>query len=137
MIKTMRRSHRTLAVAVFIFVACLVSSSQSTEFESASLCVAPNSSEAVVRCGQFCESGKISLKIDDQPVLPWPKAESLKINGLDANARHRVVIYRAGKPQQSFKFRFSEFKLNRACLFLNDLYWTAQLWDTKQAPWCK
>lgn len=94
--------------------------------------------EEVARCAPgLCGSGKISLKIDDQPVLPWPKAKSMEINDLDAAAKHRVVIYRAGKPQQSFRFRFSDFKENKACLFLNDLYWTAQLWEPKQAPWCK
>ncbi len=135
---TMRCDHRTLGAAVFIFAACLMCSSQSAESDSASLCVAPNSDESVVRCAPgLCGSGKISFKVDDQPVLPWPKVESTKISGLDAVAKHRVVIYRAGKPQQSFRFRFSEFKENRACLFLNDLYWTAQLWDPKRAPWCK
>lgn len=131
-----RRSCPTLALALFIFAACLCPA-QSTG-PSASLCVAPSSDEEVARCAPgLCGSGKISLKIDDQPVLPWPKAKSMEINDLDAAAKHRVVIYRAGKPQQSFRFRFSDFKENKACLFLNDLYWTAQLWEPKQAPWCK
>jgi len=138
MIMIMRRSHRTLAAVIFIFVTCLACSSQSAESDSASLCVAPNSAESPVRCAPgLCDSGKLALKLDDRPVLAWPTVESMKIGGLDATARHRVVIYRAGKPQQSFRFRFSEFKLNRACLFLNDLYWTAQLWNSKEAPWCK
>jgi hypothetical protein len=112
--------------------------SLSAQSGSVSLCVAPNSAEPAVRCAPgLCGSGKISLKIDDRPVLQWPKAESLKIVGLDAAARHRVVIYRASRPQQSFKFQFSDFKSNEACLFLNDLYWTAQLWEPERAPWCK
>jgi hypothetical protein len=37
---------------------------------------------------------------------------------LSAAARHRVVIYRAGKAQQSFTFRFSDFKSSMPCLFL-------------------
>jgi hypothetical protein len=97
-----------------------------------------NSDDSVVRCAPgMCSSGKVSFKIDDQLVSPWPKVESIKISGLDAATKHRVIIYRAGKPQQSFRFHFSEFKSNEACLFLNDLYWTAQLWDPKRAPWCK
>lgn len=136
--RLMRRSRRIIAITVFTFAACLICSSQSGEPDSGSLCVAPSSDEEVVRCAPgLCGSGKISLKIDDQPILPWPKAESLKISDLDATARHCVVVYRAGKPQQSFRFRFSDFKENKACLFLNDLYWTAQLWDPKQAPGCK
>jgi hypothetical protein len=42
-----------------------------------------------------------------------------------------------GKPQQSFRFRFSTFKSNRLCLFINDLYQTVQLWKLKESPWCK
>ena len=134
----MRRFHLRLAAGAFLFVTRLMCSPQSAESDSASLCVAPNSAESVVRCAPgLCASGKISLKIDDQPVLPLLKVESIKISGLDATARHRVIIYRAGKPQQSFGFNFSDLKSNRACLFLNDLYWTAQLWNPKQAPWCK
>jgi hypothetical protein len=134
----MRTSRRSLAAAVFIFVTCLMCSSQSDESGDASLCVAPSSDESVVRCAPgLCGSGMISLKIDDHPVLPWPKVESMKISGLDTTTKHRVIIYRAGKPQQSFRFHFSEFKVNSACLFLNDLYWTAQLWEPKRAPWCK
>jgi hypothetical protein len=137
LLKTMRHSHLKLAVVSFILAAFLCSA-QSTEPGSASLCVAPSSDDPVVRCAPgLCGSGKISFKIDDQPVIPWPKAKSMKISDLDAAVKHRVVIYRAGKRQQSFRFHFSQFKENEACLFLNDLYWTAQLWDPKGAPWCK
>jgi hypothetical protein len=59
------------------------------------------------------------------------------VDGLDISARHRVVVYCDKKPQQSFSFRFSEFKAKRLCLFLNDLYETVQLWEPSQAPWCK
>ena len=39
-----------------------------------------------------------------------------------------------GKPQQSFRFRFSEFKTKELCLFINDLYQTAQLWEARKSP---
>jgi hypothetical protein len=128
----MGRSCRKLA-ALIVATSCLMCSALSAQSGSASLCVAPNSAEPAVRCAPgLCGSGEISLKIDDRPILPWPKVESMKIIGLDAAGKHRVVIYRAGKPQQSFQF--SDFKSNSACLFLNDLYWTAQLWDPQHAP---
>jgi len=85
----------------------------------------------------LCSKGKLSLRIDHQSVRPWPQSECIKITDLDTAAPHRVVIYEDGKPQQSFKFRFSEFQSPELCLFLNDLYWTAQLWEKKDAPWCK
>jgi hypothetical protein len=56
----------------------------------------------------------------------------MKIEGLNGTARHRVIVYRARKAQQSFAFRLSEFKSPTPCLFLNDLYWTVQFWEAKQ-----
>ena len=86
--------------------------------------------------GLYCDSEKVSLKIDTQTV-PSPIRESVKIARLDLTTRHRVVVFCDGKPQQSFSFRFSEFKTSELCLFLNDLYKTAQLWEAKRCPWCK
>ena len=106
--------------------------------ERPSMCVAPNDARTPEGCAPgLCASGPLSFKIDDRLVMQWPKNESLEINDLDATTRHRIIIYRAGKPQQSFKFRFSEYRSNRVCLFLNDFYWTAQLWEAKRSPWCK
>jgi hypothetical protein len=40
---------------------------------------------------------------------------------------------------ESFTFRFSDRPHTRLSLFLNDLYKTAQLWDSVQnpSPWCR
>ena len=118
---------------------CPVSFAQS---EQGSVCVAPISKDWPATSGTeelACPSNKFSLKIDGQKAIPWPNKESIKIDGLDLNVRHRIFVYCGGRPQQSFGFRFSEFKTAELCLFLNDLYKTAQLWDPKQnpAPWCK
>jgi|SRR5579863_7365295 len=119
------------AVAVLASLGCAPLLAQS-------LCVAPNRAEPPQRCAPgLCGSGELSLKVDNRPVVQWPKKECIEITGLDARKRHKVVIYRAGKAQQSFGFRFSEYKSKKPCLFLNDLYWTAQLWESKGAPWCK
>ena len=118
----------------------ILTSSLHGQSEKRSLCVAPNSAETPQRCGGapgLCASGELSLRIDHSSVQGWPKSKSMRIDGLSSTGRHRVVIYRARKAQQSFTFRFSEFKSSMPCLFLNDLYWTAQLWEPKEAPWCK
>ena len=127
-------------VSATLLVSILSACAIDAQSEIRSLCVAPNAGETPQRCGGapgLCNGGTLSLRIDKQPVQPWPKTKCAKIEGLDAATRHRVVVYRAGKAQQSFTFRFSEFKSPTPCLFLNDLYWTAQLWEAKQAPWCK
>lgn len=121
---------------------------QSAEPESASVCVAPVFEKAneMSSPGLFCKSEKLSFKIDTQSSTSFPLisehhgrdriGNSVKIEGLDPAIRHRVVVYCHGKPQQSFTFRFSEFNTRRLCLFINDLYKTAQLWEAKRCPWC-
>lgn len=61
----------------------------------------------------------------------------MSLTGLDLKLRHRMVVFCEGKRQQSFRFHLSDYKTGKACLFLNDLYLTAQLWEPKEAPWCK
>jgi hypothetical protein len=87
--------------------------------------------------GLICASEKLSFTIDSLPKRTWPIKESVKFDDLDLSASHRVVIFCEDKAQQSFKFRYSEFRTRKLCLFINDLYKTAQLWEDKQSPWCK
>jgi hypothetical protein len=116
----------------------LLSSVSFAQSESGAVCVAPNAALKPERCAPgLCRGGELSLRLDKGRVIEWPKEKSLEIPNLALETRHRVTIYRAGKPQQSFTFKFSRFKSRRPCLFLNDLYWTAQLWESKEAPWCK
>jgi hypothetical protein len=109
-----------------------------SESGSGSLCIAParfdpkNASAP----GLYCDAEKFSLKIDAQATA-WPLKVSVKLTGLDLSTRHRAIVYCDHKSQQSFSFRFSEYRTKQLCLFLNDLYRTAQLWDAKKAPWCK
>jgi hypothetical protein len=77
------------------------------------------------------------FKIDARDVTPWPRAERLKIEGLDLKASHRVRVFCDAKPHQTFTFRLSTFHLNELCLFINDFYQTAQLWRPAEARWCK
>jgi hypothetical protein len=112
---------------------------QAAEPGSRSVCIAPLLEVPDGRSapGLFCESAKLSLKIDAQPAAAWPIKKSVKVDNLDPVTRHRIVVLCAGKRQQSFTFRFSDFKTGQVCLFLNDLYKTAQLWEAKRCPWCK
>jgi hypothetical protein len=110
----------------------------SAETGSGSVCIAPVPETVDGRSapGLSCDPHKLSLKIDNK-TMAWSMKESLKIDALDVAARHRVVVFCDGKPQQAFEFRFSEFKSADLCLFLNDLYRTVQLSEVKRCPWCK
>jgi hypothetical protein len=122
------------AVAIIVLVVCLVSKEVCAE----SLCVAPASSETPQRCAPgLCGSGKLSFQIDDRAIVQWPEKDCIEVANLDANIRHKVTVYRGGKAQQSFRFHFADYKSKKPCLFLNDLYWTVQLQESKDAPWCK
>lgn len=142
----------TVAAVIAVMLSGMLSGlllSQTAEPELGSVCVAPLEKELGRGSapGLFCESEKFSLQIDSEPAAAFQRnseqngkrrvGKSLKVDGLDTTARHRVVIYCNGKPQQSFSFRFSEFKTKQLCLFINDFYKTAQLWDAKRAPWCR
>jgi hypothetical protein len=122
---------------------------QAVQSESGSVCIAPVLEKPILGSapGLFCESENLSLRIDTQQAVPLPLisehhgeyqiGKSVKIDALDTATRHRVVVYCDGKPQQSFTLRFSDFKTKQLCLFINDLYKTAQLWEAKRCPWCK
>lgn len=123
-------------VAVLLCISTAVIAQDST----GAICVAPIGHEAPTTAGTpelACESGNFTFRIDSGNSVAWPKDEGLSVTGLDLKMRHRVVVLCDGKPQQAFKFRLSEYNTGRACLWLNDLYLTAQLWEPRQAPWCK
>ncbi len=124
---------------VIVLLVILLSPALCAESESGSVCISPVPEKPTnfSAPGLRCDSTKLSVKIDSQQPIPWPIRENVKIDGLEVTATHRVVVFCNGKPQQSFKFRFSEFKTRELCLFINDMYKTAQLWESKGTPWCK
>jgi hypothetical protein len=129
-----------LRISVTILsVAILLSPALSAESSAGSVCISPIPQKPTNTSapGLSCDAAKLSMKIDAQQQIAWPIKDSVKIDSFDVTATHRVVVFCHGKPQQSFKFRFSDFKARELCLFINDMYKTAQLWSSKGAPWCK
>jgi hypothetical protein len=62
----------------------------------------------------------LSLKIDDGEPKAWPRAASVKTDGLEPRASHKVVVMGSD-----------------LCLFLNDLYGTVQLQERNRSPLCR
>ena len=127
-------------IGVVTLGAILLSSAFPAESGTGSVCIAPVPEKPLPYSAptiSVCESTKLSVKIDTQKPIAWPIKESLRIDGLEMTATHRVVVLCNSKPQQSFTFRFSDFKTGELCLFINDLYKTVQLWESKGTPWCK
>jgi hypothetical protein len=56
----------------------------------------------------------LMFRIDNGNKTPWPKKVGLKVEGLSLGEKHLVVVYSDGKPIQSFRFHFTDYKENRA-----------------------
>ena len=127
------------SVANAILATLLWSSALAADSQHGLICIAPILKEPPTTSAPYleCPPGKFSLKLDDRQPIPWSSKSSIKIDDLDLATRHRMAVFCNGKPHQSFRFRFSEFKSKELCLFLKDLYQTAQLWEAKRTPWCK
>lgn len=77
----------------------------------------------------------LKFKIDKGDVVVWPHKQNLKIEGLDTDERHLIVIISDGKRIQSTWFRFSDFKTVNLCFFY-DGYGGIQLSQAKHSV-CK
>ena len=103
--------------------------------------VIPTIQPSQVTPGLFCDPAKLSLKIDTQQPVPWPRKVSLKIEGLDLTQSHLVVAMCRAKPLQSFRFKFYDCGTGELCLtfeeYMFDGYQGMRLWESKHAPWCK
>jgi hypothetical protein len=140
----LRERNLSRIIGIFLIIV-IVNPAFSLQEESRSICVAPlpkpiQGADGSIMGGDpslTCRSQKYGLKIDQQRVVPWPVNESVSITTVSPIGRHRVVVLCDNKALQSFTFRFSDYKGKKLCLFLNDLYWTVQLWPAKGAPWCK
>jgi hypothetical protein len=128
-----RTGVRAIARASILLL--LLSPIFSAEAQRGSICIAPLPKGAPITAATpelACPSGQFSLKIDNRQTVSWSSKDSIKIDDLDLGTQHRVAVSCNGKPHQSFRFRFSEFKSRDLCLFLNDLYQTAQLWENER-----
>jgi hypothetical protein len=78
------------------------------------------------------------VRIDKRPAVAWPAKQSLNLDDLGLEERHLIVaIDASGKPVESVRFRFSDYKSNRLCM-MYDGYQGMQLQEaTRHTPWCK
>jgi hypothetical protein len=107
-----------------------------------SVCVAsraddPFWKEPIPSSGEINSHG-LRVKIDRRPAMAWPQKKSLKIDALEADERHLLVVLDSGgKAIESVWFRFSEYKSTDLCMSY-DGYQGVQLHeDTRRTPWCK
>lgn len=80
----------------------------------------------------------LSVKIDNRSAAPWPRVKSLRLDDLDLQDSHVLVILDAnGKPIESVRFKFSSYTKADLCMSY-DGYQGMQLSEaTRRTPWCK
>ena len=61
----------------------------------------------------------LMFRIDNGKKTPWPQKMGFKIEGLSLGEKHLVVVYSGGKPIQSFRFRFTDYKETELCLLFD------------------
>src|SRR5689334_4849742 len=86
-----------------------IGSQPTTGGQSGTVCVLPNSPDAPTRIspgGEYNPS-TLTISIDSRKPMPWPHKRILKIEDLDLNDRHLIVLRSEGRRIQSFRFRFS------------------------------
>ena len=86
-----------MRIVGFIFlIAALANSAFPAEPGTGSVCIAPADERPIQASapGLFCDSEKLSLRIDNQQAVPWPLKGSVKVATLDPTIRHRVRILR-------------------------------------------
>ena len=132
----MRLKFLVLAVTLVACPLCICQQSEGT------VCVASRTDDAFwkqppLSNGQVVTRG-LRLKVDKRPTTEWPAVKSLKVEGLETNKRHLLAVLDShGKPIESVRFRFSEYKSSNLCMAY-DGYQGIQLQKaTRHTPWCK
>ena len=80
----------------------------------------------------------LKIRVDTRPVEEWPQRKSLKIDGLDTSERHLLVVLdSSGKPIESVRFKFSDYKSTDLCMSYDGYQGIGLEEATRRTPWCK
>jgi hypothetical protein len=86
--------------------------------------------------GQINSHG-LKVRIDKRPAVTWPDRKGLKIEGLQSDERHTLVVLSSdGKPIESVKFKFSEYKSVELCMTYDGYQGIGLKEVTRKTPWC-
>lgn len=126
-------------IAVAIIFCSLFLSREILAQENGSLTIftVPDTWSKYVGPGKYCESSKLSVRIDKGDTVQWPRKEGVQVKYLALHQSHLVTARCGGKPLQAVRFRFSDFKSTNLCVSY-DVYGGIYLFDyTKQGWGCK
>jgi hypothetical protein len=83
-------------------------------------------------------SHRLKVRVDTRPVEEWPQRKSIKIERLDTSERHLLVVLdSSGKPIESVRFKFSEYKSTDLCMTYDGYQGIGLQEVSRRTPWCK
>ena len=131
---------RTASALSVLMALLLLAALAIADPETGSVCVASRTDDPwwKVAPPDATNTRGFRVKIDKRSAEPWPQRTSLKLDGLDLEDAHLLVILNGtGKLVESVRFKFSTFKSADLCMSY-DGYQGMQLQEaTKRTPWCK
>ena len=130
------------ALTVLVLV-LLVSISANAQQTTGSVCVAARVDDpfwkelATLPNGEINSHG-LKFRVDKRPVEEWPPRKSLKVEGLDTKEPHLLAVLDSrGKPIESVRFKFSEYKTTDLCMTYDGYQGIGLQEATRRTPWCK
>lgn len=108
-----------------------------------SVCVAARIDDPFIKEPAIPPNGEINshglkVRIDKRPAEEWPQRKSLRFDGLDTSERHvLVVLDSSGKPIESVRFKFSDYKSTNLCMSYDGYEGIGLQEATRKTPWCK
>jgi hypothetical protein len=132
---------KTLPAAVALVL--LVSISGAAQPGTGSVCVAARIDDPFYKEPATLPNGEINsrglkVRVDRGAVEEWPQRKSLKIDGLDTSEKHLlVVLASSGKPIESVRFKFSDYKSTDLCMSYDGYQGITLQEATRHTPWCK
>jgi hypothetical protein len=128
---------------IVITLVLLVSLSAVAQKGTGNVCIAariddPFWKESAILPNGDINSHGLKLKVDKRPAEEWPQRKSLKIDGLATSERHLLVVLdSSGKPIESVRFRFSDYKSTDLCMAYDGYQGISLQEATRKTPWCK
>lgn len=110
---------RCVGYVAFILLGLLFACPSPAEPKTGMLCVIPDPPAARYYASVPFDLKTLMFRIDDGKKTAWPQRTGFKIEGLNLSKRHLVVVYSWGRPIQSFKFRFTDYKEAELCLLFD------------------
>jgi len=126
-----------------IALVLLVSISGAAQGGTGSVCIAARIDDPFWKEPATLPSGEINshglkVQVDRRPAEEWPQRKSLKIDGLDTSERHLLVVLdSSGKPIESVRFKFSDYKSTDLCMTYDGYQGIGLQEATRRTPWCK